>query len=186
MTERLGDWMQTYTGKAFWPLDPRASEVDIEDIAHALSLQCRFAGHCRFHYSVAQHSVLVARALPVEIRAWGLLHDAAEAYLVDLPRPVKGSMPAYWTIEDTLLGVIAAHFEMALPIPPEVFVADNTALATEKRDVMDLCNRAWHPLPDPWPERIRQWQPREAERWFLEMAVELDLRGAFEALRVMA
>ncbi len=182
---RMGDWMQTYTGRAFWPLDPRPDEVSIEDIAHALSLQCRFAGHCRFHYSVAQHSVMVANASGVSA-VWGLLHDAAEAYLVDLPRPVKGSMPAYRAIEETLLGVVAEHFGLMLPIPEQVFVADNEALATEKRDVMEKPPREWAPLPDPWPARIREWQPREAERAFLEKAVDLGLRGASDALWRMA
>ena len=87
--ERVGDWIQTYTGKQFWPIDPRACEITIEDIAHALSLQCRFSGHCREFYSVAQHSCLVSSYCIDEDAGWGLLHDAAEAYLVDLPRPIK-------------------------------------------------------------------------------------------------
>lgn len=95
MNERKGDWIQTYTGRQFWPLDPKPEEVCIEDIAHALSQQCRYAGHTIRFYSVAQHSVEIALRVPRAAALWGLLHDAAEAYLVDLPRPVKYLMPAY-------------------------------------------------------------------------------------------
>lgn len=179
---RKGDWMQTYTGRAFWPLDPRADEVAIEDIAHALSLQCRFAGHCLWHYSVAQHSVLVARSirakgLALELVVWGLLHDAAEAYLVDLPRPVKGVVQGYREAEAGVLRAVAEHFglDTGLAGLEVVHLADNEALATEKRDVMAPCDRQWAPLPDPWADRIERWSPDEAMRAFMDLAVELGL-----------
>lgn len=73
-----GDWMQTYTGRRFWPLDPVAGDIEIMDIAHALSNQCRYAGHTRFHYSVAQHSVQVSENVAPEHALWGLLHDAPD------------------------------------------------------------------------------------------------------------
>ena len=91
--KRKGDWMQTHSGIQFWPLDPRPEDILIEDIAHALSNQCRFAGHCCFHYSVAQHSVLVSENVPAQDAMWGLLHDAGEAYLVDLPRLRSSTIP---------------------------------------------------------------------------------------------
>jgi uncharacterized protein len=89
MSTRTGDWIQTYTGKQFWPLSPLPEDIVIEDIAHALSMQCRFGGHVRTFYSVAQHSVHVSLLVEPQYALWGLLHDAAEAYLVDLPRPIK-------------------------------------------------------------------------------------------------
>ena len=73
---RKGNWMQTFTGRQFWPADPRADEIDIRDIAHALSMQCRYAGHCTQFYSVAEHCVLLANAIP-EQKLWALLHDAS-------------------------------------------------------------------------------------------------------------
>jgi hypothetical protein len=76
---RRGDWMQTFTGRRFWPLDPRGEDVLIEDIAHALSLLTRYGGHCTRFYSVAEHSVLLARAATPENALWLLLHDASEA-----------------------------------------------------------------------------------------------------------
>ena len=81
MSERRGDWIQTYLGIQFWPLDPRPEEVMLFDIAHSLSNMCRFTGHCREFYSVAQHSVIVSQNVPREDAAWGLLHDASEAYM---------------------------------------------------------------------------------------------------------
>src|SRR5574342_1090607 len=79
----------TYTGRLFWPLSPRLEDINILDICHALSNQTRFTGHTREFYSVAQHSCLVSDLLPEKFKLDGLLHDASEAYLMDLARPVK-------------------------------------------------------------------------------------------------
>lgn len=87
--KRRGDWMMTYSGRAFWPLDPRADEIDPLDIAHALSMLCRYGGHVRRFYSVAEHCVLMSHAVAPEHALWALLHDATEAYMVDLPRPIN-------------------------------------------------------------------------------------------------
>src|SRR5579862_5085028 len=94
-------WIQTYTGRKFWPLDPRSWDVCLEDVAHALAVKCRYGGHCRGFYSVAQHSVLVSQLL-AEWKAdiwtvrWGLLHDANEAYSADVVRPIKNTMRDVW------------------------------------------------------------------------------------------
>ena len=81
---RIGDWMQTYTGERFWPLDPRIEDIHIRDISMALGKLCRYGGHTIFFYSVAEHSVLVSEYVPEEYALWGLLHDASEAYLSDI------------------------------------------------------------------------------------------------------
>ena len=86
-------WVQTVTGKAFYPLKPDPSLISIEDIAWALSMQCRFAGHVLHFYSVAEHCVYISNSVPMEDALWGLLHDATEAYLTDVPRPLKPLMP---------------------------------------------------------------------------------------------
>ena len=88
MTNDRG-WIQTYTGKRFWPLSPERGEICIEDIAWALSNMPRFAGHASRFYSVAEHSLTVSRHCPVGLKLAGLLHDASEAYLCDIPSPVK-------------------------------------------------------------------------------------------------
>ena len=96
---RVGDWIQTFSGGCFWPLDPRSSEVDIHDIAQSLAMTPRYRGHTVRFYSVAEHSVLVSRAVPPEYALWGLLHDAAEAYTADIPSPLKRSIAEWPTIE---------------------------------------------------------------------------------------
>lgn len=134
--QRRGDWLQVYTGRAFWPLDPRPGEIHIRDIAHALSMQCRYAGHCLDFYSVAEHSVHVSRAVPACDALWGLLHDASEAYLVDIPRPLKRSMEEYRRWEGHLMQVIAERFELSLPMPDSVAYADCSILTNERAQNM--------------------------------------------------
>lgn len=143
MSERNGDWIQLISGKPFWPLDARPEEVEIEDIAWALSMQCRFAGHVLQRYSVAEHSVMVSRLVPPEHAVWGLLHDATEAYLVDLPRPVKRSIPEYRVIEDRLMKAIAERFGLSLPEPPVVKDADIRILMCEKDQLLAKPELPW-------------------------------------------
>lgn len=175
--DRLGDWMQTFSGRAFWPIDPRAEEVFIEDIAHALSLQCRFGGHCRIFYSVAEHSVRVSQVVPHAMRLAALLHDAAEAYLVDLPRPIKRSSSLgehYTELEARVQGAVFERFGLELPLPDEVHDADNVLLMTEARDLMAAPPMAWkesryRPLDEP----IVPLGPSDAEAAFLRAFAEL-------------
>lgn len=138
---RTGDWIQTFTGKKFFPLDPRPEEVDIKDIAHALSQVCRFAGHTQSFYSVAQHSLIVATACPPEYRLWGLLHDASEAYIGDMTRPLKRSMFAagitfYKDAEARIMRAVCERFGLPPEEPAAVKHADNRVLFTERRDLL--------------------------------------------------
>ena len=105
-----GDWMQTFTGRKFWILDPRPEDIDIVDIARALSKQCRYAGHCLRFYSVAEHSVHLARAASPDVAFEALMDDSPEAYLVDLIRPSKPAFPQYAAIENRIKAAIAARF----------------------------------------------------------------------------
>lgn len=163
-------WIQTYVGKQFWPLEPRPEDLDIRDIAHSLSLQCRFNGHCRVFYSVAEHSVRVAEQLPAELALWGLLHDAAEAYLGDLTRPLKRQAAAQWfnDAEDQLLQVIANSFGLVWPMPAAVRVADDVLLVTEARDLMVEPPADWQMEAEPLPSPIEPLAPTAAEALFLE------------------
>lgn len=148
MDERQGDWCQTFTGRQFWPMDPRPEDVCLEDIAHALSLQCRFAGHCREFYSVAEHSVRVSRAvesvLPDEMAPEprrlmllaALLHDASEAYLVDVPRPVKPYLVGYREAESRVMVAVeswAGLYGSYTHDHEAVKCADEALLRTEAR-----------------------------------------------------
>jgi uncharacterized protein len=170
---RTGDWIQTYTGVQFWPLDPQPEEIRIEDIAHALSMQCRFGGHCRVFYSVAEHSVRVSRELPAHLKSWGLLHDAAEAYLVDLPRPLKRSCEMgvlYSQIEDRLMAVICERFGLTPNPPIEIKRIDTVLLMTEKRDLMSWFWFMAEDTEEPLTEPIDPWEAGEAESRFLTLA----------------
>ena len=166
-------WIQTYTGKQFYPLSPRAQDVDIRDIAHALSMQCRFNGHCKIYYSVADHSVRVSHAVPAEHALWGLLHDAAEAYLTDLPRPVKKLMPTFEAMEDQLLDFLLKQFGLSMPMPHPVQVADETLLATEARDVMAPPPADWQLRYGPLEKKIQPLSQADAEAAFLKRFDEL-------------
>lgn len=157
--ERRGGWFLTASGRQFWPLDARPEDVCIEDIAHGLSQVCRFGGHCRKFYSVAQHSVVVASFLPPGLRRLGLLHDATEAYIGDMVRPLKLCMPDYQQAEKRLWRVICEAFGLPRdPHPhPEVKAADNLALMTERRDIMPVTSFSWGPELEaiqPHPRRI--------------------------------
>jgi hypothetical protein len=175
---RIGDWMQTFTGIQFWPLDPRVEEICIEDIAHSLANQCRFAGHVREFYSVAQHSVLVARLVPQEFKLWALLHDASEAYLVDLPRPVKRHSrmgEEYREIESRVMLAVCERFGLPPLMPACVHAADDVLLMTEKRDLMGHHAHLpkWRETAAPMPEYIGPWAPQAAELIFLTQAQDL-------------
>lgn len=161
-------WIQTYTGRKFLPLAARPEDVDIRDIAHSLALLSRFNGHCLRFYSVADHSVRVAAALPPELAPWGLMHDAAEAYLSDLPRPVKRENTWFREVEDRLLQVVAGVFGLPWPVPEPVWQADDTLLATEARDLMGPSPEDWGLTAEPLPERIEPLGPEAAEHAFLE------------------
>jgi 5'-deoxynucleotidase YfbR-like HD superfamily hydrolase len=167
---RRGGWIQTFTGKAFWPLDARADEVDITDIAHALSMLCRYAGHVRKFYSVAQHCVLMSEAVAPENALQALLHDATEAYVVDLPTPVKRYMPDYIATEFDLWQVIAEHFGVDPELPDEVHSADARIVIDERAALMGKVFRSWGAIDGQKPlgVEIRSWSPAEAESRYLE------------------
>jgi hypothetical protein len=176
MESRKGGWIQVFSGKQIWPIDPRIGDFDIKDIAHALSNICRFAGHVRKFYSVAQHSVLVSHSVPEGMAMEGLIHDASEAYLVDIPRPVKHdpALIGYRGIEKQMEFVIARQFGVSYPWPAEVKSADDKALVTERRDLLSHCPIAWTTVTcDPLRRVIKPWSPEKAERKFLERYYEL-------------
>lgn len=173
-------WIQTFTGRKFDLADPQPDMVDIADIAHALSNVCRFTGHCREFYSVAQHSVYVAEQLPYPLKLQGLLHDAAEAYVTDLATPLKWMLPEYKEIEWRVWRAIAARFGVPTNLAPEVKAADTLLLMTERASLLG-------PQPEPWaPEleaitpldwRITGWHPRTAQVTF---------RDKFNSLQAVA
>lgn len=178
--ERI-DFIETASGRRFKPLEPNAGEIVIEDIAHALSHQNRFSGHTRVPYSVAEHSVRVCELLKMwgaspEVQLWGLLHDASEAYLVDIPQPLKHTeaFAAYRVAERALMVAVCVRFGLPVKEPHAVRLADSTLLATEARDLMPYRPEHWASLTTmPLPEPIRPWHPATARAAFLAAFKEL-------------
>lgn len=188
MEQRRGDWIQTFTLRQFWPLDPRPEDVSIADIGHALSMMCRFTGHVHAFYSVAEHSVRVSleaarRATRggmsagdvTRIARWGLLHDASEAYLVDLARPIKRTpeMAAYREAEERIMSAIADRFGIGRVEPSLVKSADVALCYTEARDLFPGVHPAWTWHAAPLPEKIVPCMPTAAEALFRARFEEL-------------
>ena len=157
MEENLfaGDCIRTFTGIYINVFEPKIEDIDIRDIAHALSNQCRFGGHLPQFYSVAQHSLVVSKLLNGSDELVGLLHDASEAYLLDIPSPIKKKLSNYKEIEDGLMKVISKKFGFEYPLNENVKKADAVALQNEWDYVM---------LEG---KQIVYASPKEAEKLFL-------------------
>lgn len=125
------DWIQTYSGKKFYLPNPTEDMIDIVDIAHALSMMCRFNGHVKNFYSVAEHSVYVSDNVPEEHQLAALLHDASEAYIADIASPFKKMLGNYAELEDQIMRVIAKKFGFEYPLHPKIHRADIAQLRTE-------------------------------------------------------
>lgn len=177
--DRRGDWMQAYPARRFWPLDPRAGEVSIESIAHSLAMQCRYGGHCLRFYSVAEHCVLLARWVEPRWALWALLHDASEAYLVDVPRPVKAGLEGYKRIEAVVMDAVVKRFNL-LPfrIPIAVHEADMRITTDEHQQNM-APGLVWGTDElEPLGVKLQFWSPDEAERQFLAEFEAITARAA--------
>lgn len=179
---RVGDWIQTFTGQKFYIFDPRPDDIRINDIAHALANTCRFTGHCPEFYSVAQHSVYVSWHCDKADALWGLLHDAAEAYIADVSRPLKQSFrqagfTAYDAAEDRVMEAVCHAFGLPLEQPASVKKADELLLATEGRDFFKASENGWRHQPaNGYPvldERLHPWNPVFARRMFHQRFDEL-------------
>ena len=167
MILRKGDWMQTATGHQFWPMDPHPEDVFIEDIAAALAKICRFTGHCIRFYSVAEHCCWAATLVPEELKLAALLHDASEAYLADIIRPLKPYLSNYKEIEERVEKAIAERFKVSWPWPAGIKRVDNAMLAAERDQNMVLPPADWHLPEPPAPIRLEYWSPFRAETEYL-------------------
>ena len=172
----------TFSGLLIAPCCLKPEDINLGDIIHALSNKCRFTGHSREFYSVAQHSVLVSKTavklLPKHssksvknmVRAWGALHDGDEYCTPDLPTPLK-VLPEYKFLKELGIEIrmmIMKKYGLPLEEPEEVQLADKIVLATEKRDLMNNpINGSWAvKLPDPLDKIIVPLSPKKAKRYF--------------------
>lgn len=144
------------SGKYFDFLKPDPSTININDIGWALAYTCRFGGQSSEFYSVAQHSVLVSEIVSPELALVGLLHDAAEAYIGDVVKPLKMLLPDFAAVEERVERVIADVFKLPYPMPPEIKHADLRLLRTEQRDLTSGNRHNWSGLDKyaPLPDRI--------------------------------
>lgn len=142
---RLGDFIYTYTETEFWPLDPKFEEIKTQDIGHALSLICRGNGHVKYFYSVAQHSIYCAkeaknRGYSLRVQLACLLHDASEAYISDITRPVKKQLNEYIKIEDTLQNSIYSSYGLNDLSKDELLLIKKVDDAMLKYEMKELMN----------------------------------------------
>ena len=170
---RAGQYKETFTGKKFYVLDVQPEDICIADIAHSLSLQCRYNGHCSQFYSVAEHSVLIAlhamnegHTYPDIMRA--LMHDAVEAYIGDIPKPVKLSIPALMKAEDEIEGIIMDKYGLARGKADWLEDYDYRITIDERAKLMSDSGNEWgHEDRDPLGVKIRCVDPEQIEYEFL-------------------
>ncbi len=181
----MNNLLQTYTNKIIDVVNPTIDMVDIIDIARGLAYTCRYAGQCPHYYSVAEHSIhccIMAQKLHLSSNSikWALLHDAAEAYIGDIARPIKSIVPEFKKVEDHLLEVIALKFNLkTYKIPTEVIEIDNRMLTTEAYNMgMSLhLSEFWHKGKPKYHEyTINYYDHDVAEITFLEMAHKIGIR----------
>lgn len=162
-------WIQTYNGGRFDFFNMSKEKLDINAIAHALSQVCRFGGHCREFYSVAQHSVYVSQLCKPDNRMAGLMHDATEAYIGDMVSPLKKLVPEFQNYESDLWRVVASQFGIPKKLPDDVKAADLAMLSAEARDLCGADPTTWglKPARADIPT-IAPWSCKLAKKYFLE------------------
>jgi uncharacterized protein len=175
--------IETFTGHWFDILDPQSDQIDIESISHSLSMLCRFTGHVRHFYSVGQHSWLGSYLVPEEDALEFLLHDASEAFIGDMNRPLKHMTAAggpYREVEAKIMQAIRRKFGLPLTQSESIHRVDNEMLYAEKAQLMSplawtQASREGCECPDTTAANvvIHEMTPREVEEVFLERFTQL-------------
>jgi uncharacterized protein len=181
----VGPRMMLRSGAWFDFLDPESSDFTIEDIASGLSKTCRYAGQCDSFYSVAEHSLLVSDMVPQHAYA-ALMHDAAEAFIGDVTRPLKQLLPEFKRIEAHVEHAIYERFGVPMPMPKEVKQADLRVLAAEQMQLMPPETSSWifGDRVEPAPVRVLRLDPDAAREAFLQRFRELAPSAAHRHVRV--
>ena len=167
-----GFYIRTFTGKKFYWDNVEANDIDIHDIAHALANNCRWTGHVRKFYSVAQHCLYASFETPPGLELSALLHDASEAYVHDTPSPLKWYLAdhdftAFSDLEHTVDRAIYDRFKLPYPRDPRIKDIDLRLLSTESRDLMPPGEERIHMI-EPYPWHVRPLPPEDAEDEFLQ------------------
>lgn len=166
----------TYTGKKFNLLEPKIDDIDILDIAHAQAMQCRWTGHCKHHYSIAQHAYYCSFIGPANEALERLMHDTSESYIGDMNRPLKhytNAGDAYRSVEAPLQGLIYEAFGMSAHEPASVKIADEAMLYAELEQLLPPIERETGEQNNPFGRSeaakivIEEWTPAHAEKMFL-------------------
>lgn len=167
-------YIRTYKNHQFYFDDIENNVIDIEDIAHSLSNQGRWTGHTNVFYSLAEHSVLTSRLVSPEYAFEALMHDASEAYVVDLSRPLKAFVPDYRKIQHRVEKYIAEYFGLPYPLSEPVRIADDRLLQTEWETLFDKTEIWLGIKAEPFDLKFHCWNPEQAERAFLEAYESLE------------
>ena len=170
-------WIQTFSGGQFHILDPQQDEILITDIGHALAMLCRFTGHTRKFYSIAEHCVLGSRIVPPKDALYFLMHDSSESYLNDINRPLKhftGVGSEYLPVEKVVMEAILHKFRLPLEEPPSIKKFDNAMLFAEKEQLLVPMewDAKWNDVK-PADIKVKCWAPEVAEVEFLHRFYEL-------------
>ena len=168
----ISEWIETYTGRQFEYISESIDAINIEDISHALSNLCRFAGNCHEFYSVAQHSYIVSQYVSPKNKLQALLHDATETYISDIPAPFKRMFPEVKKIENDICKRIFKKFNINYPISQEVKLIDIRLLLAERKYLFNhKYNHDWGFDVSALDINLKQfgiWSPLLAEKKFKE------------------
>lgn len=162
------------SGGRFDLAEPHFSTFDIVDVAQGLGAICRFTGHTREFYSVAEHCVIAASLARSDAAYAALMHDAAEAFIGDVSTPLKQLLPDYRAIERAVEAELFRRFDVPDPLPDEVKRVDRYLLEQEQRRFMQKPDFLQSPFDNrPWAVNFPCWSPAEASRQFLAAFLRL-------------
>lgn len=177
----MSRWIQTFTGRRFDVFDPNPDHIHLLDIAVALGNTCRFSGHVPYHYSVGQHSLLMSRVVPPAVAMEALLHDAAEAYMGDVPRPIKQGLQDYNAVMEMVETAVAMRFGLVYPWPDEIHAADMRMVITEAH-AFGKDTAGWGIDAAPYGDVVvAQMNPLDVRGLFIDRFLELESARVMEA-----
>jgi hypothetical protein len=176
----MSRWIQTFTGRRFDVFAPNPDHIHLLDIATALAHTCRFSGHVPYHYSVGQHSLLMSRVVPPAVALEALLHDAAEAYLGDVPRPIRQGLQDYNAVMGLVETAVAQRFGLVYPWPDAIHEADMRMVITEAH-AFNKDTTGWGIDAAPYGDVVvAPMYPKDVMELFIDRFLELESARVME------